>query len=102
MVAGTSSLGESWLAIRRDGGTRDVFLCHSFCEIGAVRMVDEFTWIKSWLVSHQRVVLVFVTPGHLDWYRDAFTYMQEAPFSQPTTADSLANSTGERSTVPCS
>lgn len=130
-------------ALREDnelaGRSRDVYLCHSFCEIGAVRMADEFIRIKSWLDSHEREVLAFVIqdegptdrdilrvlaeaelddmvhaqkvgepwptlgqmiesgqriwisaendPGQLDWYHDAFTFIQDTPFSQPTTAD---------------
>lgn len=121
------------------GGSRDVYLCHSFCELGAVRMADEFSLIRTWLDDHEREILLFVIqdegptdqdiaavladaglldmvhtqkldepwptlgemiesgrriwisaendPGELDWYHDAFVYVQDTPFSQPTTAD---------------
>ncbi|MDJ0767159.1 MAG: hypothetical protein QNJ12_00140 [Ilumatobacter sp.] len=37
-----------------------VFLCHSFCEIGALDAVDELRAVREWLDDHPREVLVFV------------------------------------------
>jgi hypothetical protein len=37
-----------------------VFLCHSFCEIGALDAVEELRAVREWLDDHPREVLVFV------------------------------------------
>jgi hypothetical protein len=42
------------------GGDRSVYLCHSFCELGAVPMIDEMSRIKDWLDAHPREVVIFV------------------------------------------
>ena len=43
-----------------DLGDEAVYLCHSFCEIGAVDAVAELTVVREWLDEHPREVLVFV------------------------------------------
>jgi hypothetical protein len=40
------------------GGTRGIYLCHSFCEIGATPFEPELVTIRKWLQSHPREVLV--------------------------------------------
>ena len=39
---------------------RELFLCHAFCEIGAVRLVDELERVNSFLDDHPREVVVIV------------------------------------------
>ncbi|MFW2381912.1 MAG: hypothetical protein ACN4GZ_09155 [Acidimicrobiales bacterium] len=56
-VRSAEALRES---LQLGGGTRDVYLCHSFCEIGAVSMVDEMSRVREWLEAHPREVLIFV------------------------------------------
>jgi len=43
-----------------DLGDEEVYLCHEFCEIGAVNAVEELRAIRTWLDDHPREVLVFV------------------------------------------
>ncbi|MFW2332421.1 hypothetical protein [Ilumatobacter sp.] len=56
-VSSAEALRES---MQVGGGERSVYLCHSFCEIGAVSMVDEMSRIKRWLDAHPRDVVIFV------------------------------------------
>jgi hypothetical protein len=45
------------------GGTSDVYLCHTVCELGATRMVDALGDIRSYLDSHRgEVVILFIEP----------------------------------------
>jgi hypothetical protein len=59
------------------GTPYDVYLCHVFCEFGAVRMLDEMRVVREFLDTHPREVLVmviedYVPPGRLlDVLRDA-------------------------------
>jgi hypothetical protein len=47
-------------------GTRyDVYLCHVFCEIGAVRMLDEMQTVRAFLDEHPREVLVMVIEDYV-------------------------------------
>ncbi|MCD6014519.1 MAG: hypothetical protein K0R88_603 [Solirubrobacterales bacterium] len=45
------------------GGEAEVFLCHSVCELGAVRMVDELEVIRDFLDANPgEVVILFIEP----------------------------------------
>jgi hypothetical protein len=47
----------------RGGGTPDVYLCHTVCELGATRMVTALGDIRSYLDAHRgEVVILFVEP----------------------------------------
>jgi hypothetical protein len=47
-------------------GTPDeVYLCHVFCELGAVRMVDEMRVIRTFLDTHPREVIVMVVEDYV-------------------------------------
>jgi hypothetical protein len=72
-------------------GTKyEVYLCHVFCEIGAVRMVREMKVIRRFLDAHPREVLVMVIEDHvppaalLDVLRAAGLESELAP-TDPTT-----------------
>jgi hypothetical protein len=43
----------------------DVYLCHVFCELGAVRMVDEMRVLEQFLGSHPRDVVVMVIEDYV-------------------------------------
>jgi hypothetical protein len=43
---------------RRAEGTRDVFLCHAYCEVGATRAVDALAGVHRFLVTHPEEVLI--------------------------------------------
>ena len=46
-----------------EGGERELFLCHSVCELGAVRMVDELEVIRDFLDENPgEVVILFIEP----------------------------------------
>ena len=47
------------------GAAYDVYLCHVFCEIGAVRMVDEMRAVREFLDAHRREVLVMVIEDYV-------------------------------------
>jgi hypothetical protein len=47
------------------GTTYDVYLCHVFCEIGAVRMLDEMKTVRAFLDEHPREVLVMVIEDYV-------------------------------------
>jgi hypothetical protein len=47
------------------GTPYDVYLCHVFCEIGAVRMLDEMRVLRAFLDSHPREVLVVVIEDYV-------------------------------------
>jgi hypothetical protein len=72
------------------GAPYDVYLCHGFCEIGAVRMVDEMRTVREFLNTHPREVLVIVVEDHvppdriLDVLRDADLERELIP-ADPTT-----------------
>ncbi len=40
------------------GGTREVFLCHAFCEVGATRAVTALAGVHRFLVAHPEEVLI--------------------------------------------
>jgi hypothetical protein len=46
------------------GTPDDVYLCHVFCELGAVRMVDELRVVREFLDHHPDDVLVMVVEDH--------------------------------------
>jgi len=47
----------------QDGGEREVFLCHSVCELGAERMVDQLEVIRDFLDANPgEVVILFIEP----------------------------------------
>jgi hypothetical protein len=47
------------------GAPYDVYLCHVFCEIGAVRMLDEMHAVREFLDTHPREVLVMVIEDYV-------------------------------------
>jgi hypothetical protein len=47
------------------GTPYDVYLCHVFCEIGAVRMLDEMKVVREFLDAHPRDVLVMVIEDYV-------------------------------------
>ena len=47
------------------GTPYDVYLCHVFCELGAVRMVDEMRTMREFLDRHPREVLVMVIEDYV-------------------------------------
>ena len=47
------------------GTPYDVYLCHVFCEIGAVRMLDEMQVVRDFLDAHPREVLVMVIEDYV-------------------------------------
>jgi hypothetical protein len=47
------------------GTPYDVYLCHVFCEIGAVRMLDEMKTVRAFLDEHPREVLVLVIEDYV-------------------------------------
>lgn len=56
-LAGRVGLGD------KQGGKREVFLCHTVCELGATRMVDDLRVIRSFMQRNRgEVVILFVEP----------------------------------------
>jgi len=47
------------------GTTYEVYLCHVFCEIGAVRMVDEMRVVRRFLDTHPDEVLMIVIEDYV-------------------------------------
>jgi hypothetical protein len=47
------------------GTPYDVYLCHVFCELGAVRMLDEMKVVREFLDTHPREVLVMVIEDYV-------------------------------------
>jgi hypothetical protein len=47
------------------GTPYDVYLCHVFCELGAVRMLDEMKMVRAFLDAHPREVLVMVIEDYV-------------------------------------
>ena len=47
------------------GAPYDVYLCHVFCELGAVRMLDEMQVVRDFLDAHPREVLVMVIEDYV-------------------------------------
>ena len=47
------------------GTPYDVYLCHVFCELGAVRMLDEMRVVREFLDAHPREVLVVVIEDYV-------------------------------------
>jgi hypothetical protein len=47
------------------GTDYDVYLCHVFCELGAVRMLDEMKVVRAFLDRHPREVLVMVIEDYV-------------------------------------
>jgi hypothetical protein len=47
------------------GTPYDVYLCHVFCELGAVRMLDEMNVVRTFLDNHPREVLVMVIEDYV-------------------------------------
>jgi hypothetical protein len=48
-----------------EGTPYDVYLCHVFCELGAVRMLDEMRVVRAFLDTHPREVLVMVIEDYV-------------------------------------
>jgi hypothetical protein len=47
------------------GTTNDVYLCHTFCELGAVRLASELHVVRQFLQRHPDEVLVFVIEDYV-------------------------------------
>lgn len=47
------------------GTPYDVYLCHVFCEIGAVRMLDEMKVVRAFVDDHPREVVVMVIEDYV-------------------------------------
>jgi hypothetical protein len=47
------------------GTAFDMYLCHVFCELGAVKMVDEMRVVRRFLDAHPREVVVVVIEDHV-------------------------------------
>jgi hypothetical protein len=47
------------------GTPHDVYLCHVFCELGAVKMLDEMRVVREFLDTHPREVLVMVIEDYV-------------------------------------
>jgi hypothetical protein len=47
------------------GTPYDVYLCHVFCELGAVKMVDEMRVVRQFLDAHPREVVVVVIEDYV-------------------------------------
>jgi hypothetical protein len=47
------------------GSPYDVYLCHVFCELGAVRMIDEMRVVRQFLDTHPRDVVVMVIEDYV-------------------------------------
>lgn len=45
---------------RRGGGRRDIFLCHGFCELGAITLSSALGDLRTFLVSHPGEVVVVI------------------------------------------
>ena len=63
-----------------DLGEEAVYLCHGFCEIGALDAVDELRTIREWLEENQREVVVLVVQDATD-PADTAAAFEEAGFS---------------------
>jgi hypothetical protein len=50
----------------RGGGRRDVYLCHAFCELGAVRATTALSAIRDYLVKHPSEVVVLSVENDID------------------------------------
>jgi hypothetical protein len=51
------------VGLRGEGGERDVFLCHTVCELGATPMVDALVNIREFLdANRSEVVIIFMEP----------------------------------------
>jgi hypothetical protein len=48
-----------------EGTPYDVYLCHVFCELGAVKMVDELRVVREFLDAHPREVVVMVIEDYV-------------------------------------
>jgi hypothetical protein len=59
------------------GTADDVYLCHVFCELGAVRMVDEMRTLRRFLDRHPDDVVVMVIEDHVSPERIA-TVLRDA------------------------
>jgi hypothetical protein len=46
--------------VGEDEGSRDVYLCHGFCELGALAMTPMLADIRSFLIAHPNEVLIIV------------------------------------------
>jgi hypothetical protein len=44
----------------KERGTRDVYMCHGFCELGALRLVPVLREVRDFLVANPGEVLIFI------------------------------------------
>jgi hypothetical protein len=74
----------------------DVYLCHVFCELGAVRMLDELKVVRAFLDTHPREVLVMVIEDYVppaairDVFRAAGLESELLPVDPMTSAEPAA------------
>ena len=47
------------------GGTREVYLCHGLCELGATRFSTELERIRGWLERNPRELLLIIIEDHV-------------------------------------
>ena len=77
------------------GTAYDVYLCHVFCELGAVPMVDEMRTLRGFLDRHPDEVVVMVIEDHVPpdriaaVLRDAGLEPKLLPVTDPSTLPSL-------------
>lgn len=64
-----------------DLGARSVYLCHGFCEIGAIDAVDELRIVRQWLDDHPREVVVFIVQDATD-PTDTAAVFEQAGFAE--------------------
>ncbi len=78
------------------GTAYDVYLCHVFCELGAVRMLDEMKVVRAFLDAHPREVLVMVIEDYVppaairDVFRAAGLESRAPPRRSAESADPAA------------
>src|SRR5829696_303198 len=53
-------------ACARGGGPQDVYLCHGFCELGAIKATTALSGIRDFLVEHPSEVVVLSVENDID------------------------------------
>ena len=71
------------------GTPYDVYLCHVFCELGAVKMADELRVVREFLDAHPREVVVMVIEDYVppDRLMRVFEEARLAPMLLPVDPD---------------
>lgn len=83
-------------------GPRQVYLCHRFCELGAIRIVDAFRQFRDFLAANPNEVLVIVIEDYVDPadIEDAveksglIDYVYKGPLDPPPTLQEIIDSGG--------